>query len=93
MIAGKVVVDLGEEIDDAFDQARHDRNKLQVLDRCPDGVEVLVDIGRRGYVSQDAIHWLHQHDARLNITIMGAEPDAVQTLVRCARAGEWSVVA
>ena len=70
-----------------------DRRKLAVLERCPDGAQVVVDIGRRQYVSQDAAVWLHEHDHRLSITIRGEHPEAIARFVAAARAGEWSVVA
>lgn len=93
MIGGRIVIDLSAVSSDGWEEAHSDRHKLQVLDQCPDGVEVVVQIGQRRYISQDAAYWLHQHDARLQILIEGADPKAVQHFVAAARAGEWSVVA
>lgn len=90
MITGRVMISLHRE-PDASDYAR-DRRALSRLEESPDGAEVIVDIGARQYVSEDAAHWLHQHDHRLQIVIQGSSPSAVATFVRAARAGEWSVV-
>lgn len=93
MIAGRVIVDLARVEESASEEARHDRRQLAVLEHCPDGAEVIIRIGRRQYVTQDAAHWLHEHDERLSITIEGDLPDAVLNFVRAARAGDWSAVA
>lgn len=90
MITGEVYINLVTEPEAS---STIDRRKLSVLDRCPDGARVLVDIGRRQYVSRDVATWLHEHDHRLAITIRGERPEAVARFVGAARAGEWSVVA
>lgn len=90
MITGAVTVDLTVE-PELFDS--RDRQKLSVLSVCPDGVHVIVDIGRRQFVSQDAAVFLHEHDHRLDIVIHGDDPAAVLRYVQAARAGSWEVVA
>jgi hypothetical protein len=89
MIAGAVKLDLSREPEG--DQLNRDRRLLQVLDLCPDGARVVVDIGSRQYVSQDAAHWLHKHDHRLQIEVIGTDPAAVLQFVLAGRAGDWSV--
>jgi hypothetical protein len=89
MITGCVFIKLDVDPTEDFSL---DRRKLAALDRCPDGAEVLVDIGRRQFVTQDAASWLHRHDHRLSITIVGECPDAVGHFIAAARAGLWSVV-
>jgi hypothetical protein len=89
VITGCVYVDLTVDPDDFS----RDRRQLAVLEHCPDGARVVVDIGRRRYVTHDAAIWLHEHDHRLAIEIHGVEPDAVLRFVQAARAGDWSVVA
>ncbi|SDS21275.1 hypothetical protein SAMN04488570_1381 [Nocardioides scoriae] len=93
MITGNVYVDLRKSSDDPYQECRADRRRLAVLERCPDGASVLVDIGRRQYISEDAARHLHEQDHRLAITIQGDLPEAVARFVRAARDAEWSVVA
>lgn len=88
MIGGVVTVDLTVE-PELFDS--RDRQKLAVLGVCPDGVRVIVDIGRRQFVSQDAAFFLHEHDHRLSIEIHGEDPAAVLRYVQAARVGGWAV--
>lgn len=87
MITGEVVIDLSSE----GDPERSDRRRLAVLEHCPEGSRVVVNIGDRLFVTQDAARWLHQHDHRLTIVICGSRPHAVAQFIRAARAGEWSV--
>lgn len=91
MITGRVYISLVRE--PGGDDWGCDRRALMMLASCPDGAEVVVDIGARAYVSEDAAQWLHEHDHRLQIFIHGSNPSAVATFVRAARAGEWSVIA
>ena len=93
VITGTVYVDLSQ-VDSAMAlYQRGDRYLLDVLNRVPDGACVIVDIGDRSFVTQDAARWLHEHDHRLSIDIHGTDPDAVARFIRAGRAGEWSVVA
>lgn len=87
MITGATYVDLKVE-PGTFDN--RDRRRLDLLSRCPDGSRVIVDIGRRRHLSEDAARWLHDNDHRLAIEIVGEDPDAVGVFVRAARAGDWS---
>lgn len=89
MITGSVYVDLTKEPDVADSL---DRRQLAVLEDCPDGARVVVDIGRRAFVTHDAAVWLHDHDHRLQIEIHGTNPGAVTRFVRAGRAGDWSVI-
>ena len=91
MITGSIYIDLSDEGDIIFDN--RDRNALVVLEQCPDGAHVVVDIGGRKFVTEDAARWLHAHDHRLQVDIRGRRPDAVLRFVTAARAGTWSVVA
>lgn len=93
MITGSIYVKLPELRDDWPNQGGADRRALSVLRQCPDGADVIVDIGDRDYVSQDAAIWLYEHDHRLRIDIRGSKPRAVQEFVGAARAGTWDVVA
>lgn len=93
MITGSIYVSLPERRDDWMWQGNADRRALRVLDECPDGAVVIVDIGDRDFVTDDAARWLHQHDHRLQIDIRGSRPAAVARFVTAARAGTWSVVA
>ena len=90
MIAGAVKVDLSREPEG--EHLSRDRRLLQVLELCPDGARVVVDIGGRKHVSQDAAHWLHDHDHRLQIEVIGTNPAAVLQFVLAGRAGDWSVL-
>lgn len=89
MIAGAVKLDLSREPEG--EHLSRDRRLLQVLELCPDGARVVVDIGSRKYVSQDAARWLHEHDHRLQIEVIGTDPTAVLRFVLAGRAGDWSV--
>ena len=89
MIGGEVYIDLTLEPEVG---GSRDRRRLQSLAACPDGASVIVDIGRRKFVTGDAARWLHEHDHRLAITIRGVDPLAVARFVSAARAGGWSVV-
>lgn len=91
MITGRIRIPLMTE--PSLDDLNRDRRALAVLEACPNGAQVLIDIGGRAYVSEDAARWLHDHDHRLSITIQGSDPRAVATFVRAARVGEWSVIA
>lgn len=91
MISGTVYVDLSAFDAGAARLQRTDRYLLDVLNRVPDGARVVVDIGDRAHVSQDAAVWLHNHDHRLLIEIQGTNPDAVASFIRAGRAGEWQV--
>jgi len=90
VIRGEVYIDLTLEPDTGSSQ---ERRKLQVLQGCPDGAVVVVDIGRRNFVTHDAATWLHEHAGRLAITIRGTDPQAVAHFVSAARAGDWTAVA
>lgn len=90
MITGRLYVDL--TVEPATDLSR-DRRKLSVLDGCPDGTKVTVDIGRRRFASPDAAWWLHRHEERLEIEILGEDRDAIARFVRAGRAGHLAVVA
>lgn len=89
-MTGSVRIDLSREPETG---ETLDRRRLDVLRECPDGARVVVDIGRRHYVSQDAAYWIHEHDTRLLIEIRGENPRGVAELVRAAREGEWSAIA
>ena len=91
MISGTVYVDLSAS-DYSTQLQRSDRYLLDVLNRVPDGARVVVDIGSRQHVTQDAAVWLHDHDHRLDIEIRGTIPEAVAAFIRGGRAGEWSGV-
>lgn len=90
MITGQITVSLQRE-PDADDWGR-DRRALAVLDQCPDGATVRVDVGRRRFISQDAAAHLHHHDHRLAIVIDGAYPEVISEFIQAARTGEWAVV-
>lgn len=93
MVTGAVYVDLTQEPDAARETHARDRQRLAVLEHCPDGARVVVDIGRRQYVTDDAARWLHQHEPRLLIEIIGQRPEGVLRFVQAARADDWSIVA
>lgn len=87
MVTGRVFVDLTTE-PDLLSSA--DRKALSILEHVPTGASVTVDIGHRGYISDDIVHWLHAHAERLVIEIVGTDPAAVTRFVRAAREGhEW----
>lgn len=90
MITGTVVIDLSA-CDYSSQMQRTDRHLLDVLNQVPDGARVIVNIGNRRHVTQDAAVWLHEHDHRLDIEIRGSSPDAVAAFIRAGRAGEWQV--
>lgn len=89
MISGTIYVDLSMADGSTERGQRPDRYLLDVLPRVPDGARVVVDIGNRQRVSQDAAVWLHDHNHRLEIEIRGTNPEAVATFIRAGRAGEW----
>ena len=93
MITGSIYINLPELKNDWLNQSHADRRALTVLDDCPDGVTVIIDIGAREFVSQDAAIWLHKHDHRLQVDIRGSRPMAVARFIAAARAGSWEVVA
>lgn len=84
MITGEVLVRLTAEPEIG---STLDRRKLAVLEQCPDGARVVVDIGRRQYVPHDVVRCLHEHDHRLDITIQGESPAAIGKFVQAARSG------
>lgn len=90
MISGTVYVDLSA-CDYSSQLQLTDRHLLDVLNRVPDGARVVVDIGGRLHVTQDAAVWLHDHDHRLDIEIRGAVPEAVAEFIRAGRTGEWAI--
>jgi hypothetical protein len=90
MISGTVYVDLSA-CDYTTQLQRTDRYLLDVLNRVPDGARVVVDIGARAHVTQDAAVWLHDHDHRLAIEIRGSVPEAVAAFIRAGRTGEWAI--
>ena len=90
MITGSVIVDLSSDPGENFTRDRH---RLAVLEHCPAGARVIVDIGSRTFVTHDAAVWLHEHDHRLSIEIRGSDPQAVLRFVLAGREGDWSVVA
>lgn len=87
-VAGVVSVDITEAGYPAFD-----RQRLDVLAQCPDGATVRVEVGDRLYVSEDAARWLHGHRDRLDLEIVGTDPDTVQRFVDAARTGCTGLVA
>ena len=93
MITGSVYISLARESSDWMDQGSDDRRALAVLRTCPDGASVVIDVGSRQYVSEDAAIWIQEEDHRLQIDIRGTDPTAVMRFVQAARAGTWSVVA
>ena len=88
LITGCVVIDLSTE---PTVGGNRDRRLLDQLASAPDGCRVVVNVGRRSYVSQDAARWLHEHDHRLFIEIQGARAAAVARFVQAARTGEWGL--
>lgn len=95
MITGCVVINLAN-VDlaaDPYSRQNTDRHMLDVLRAVPDGARVVVDIGNRQHVSQDAAVWLHDHDHRLEVEIRGTDPAAVSRFIRAGRAGSWDVIA
>jgi hypothetical protein len=64
-----------------------DRQRLDALDRCPDGVTVRIVVGDRVFVSVDAARWLHRHHRRLAFEIVGSDPMGVQRFIDAARTG------
>lgn len=86
---GVVAVDLSVDVF-AVDGPRdwnRDRRALAVLETCPDGAGVLVDIGSRTFASPDAALFLHEHDRRLVITIVGVDPRGVASFIEAGRLG------
>jgi hypothetical protein len=93
VVTGALYVDLTRTCpEDANEEARLDRHALQVLEGAPDGARVIVDIGRRQFVSTDVAVWLFRHGGRLLIEIVAHDPAALHRVVGAARSGEWSVV-
>jgi hypothetical protein len=85
MVTGRITLSLEVEPDEDWTR---DRRVLAVLDRCPDGAEVVVDIGSRQHPTQDAAGWLCKHESRLIITISGSCPEAVSRFIQAARTGD-----
>jgi hypothetical protein len=85
VVTGRITVLLDVEPDTNWTR---DRRQLAVLDRCPDGAEVLVDIGNRQHPTPDAAGWLCKHESRLAITISGSCPEAVSRFIHAARSGD-----
>jgi hypothetical protein len=92
VITGAVHIDL-TAADYSSQLARTDRHLLDVLNRVPDGARVVVDIGNRKFVTQDAAAWLHEHDHRLSIEIHGTHPEAVAAFIHAGRTGDWGLIA
>lgn len=90
MITGSIYIDLTRE--PTAERPNRDRRALAILEQCPDGARVIVDIGRRTLVTSDAAAWLHEHGARLLIEVRGTRPIAVSHFIAAARAGDWSAV-
>lgn len=91
MITGTVTIAL-REVANFLEQSSADRRALDVLRHCPRGAHVVVDLGERTFVSEDAARALHEHDHDLQIEIRGSDPEAVARFVRAARAGSWDAV-
>jgi hypothetical protein len=92
MITGCVRINLSQD-DYSSQLQRTDRHLLDVLHRVPDGARVVVDIGDRKFVTQDAAAWLHEHDHRLSIEIHGTNPEAVAAFIHAGRSGDWGLSA
>lgn len=90
MISGAITIDLSQA-DFSSQLQRTDRYLLDVLKRAPEGARVIVDIGDRQHVTQDAAAWLHDHDHRLEIEVHGTSPEAVARFIRAGRTGTWEV--
>jgi hypothetical protein len=86
VVTGAVEIDIREAGYDAYD-----RQRLDVLDLCPDAAHVRVKVGDRLYVSPDAARWLHKHASRLHIEVVGDDPGTVQRFVEAARTGVCEV--
>lgn len=90
MIRGQVYVDLRTE-PELFSTL--DRQRLSILDRCPSGATVIVDLGARDFLTADTLYWIKHHEARLDIVIQAQDPEAVARFVLGGRAGHAEVVA
>jgi len=88
VITGCILIDLSTEPTPGDNR---DRRLLDQLTAAPDGCRVVVNIGNRRFISQDAARWLHDHDHRLFIEIQGARTAAVARFVQAARSGDWSL--
>ncbi|MFC7503206.1 hypothetical protein ACOACQ_17700 [Nocardioides sp. CPCC 206347] len=90
MITGSIYVRMPDDntLVQDFDGAA-----LAILDQCPDGVRVVVDIHRREYFTSSVPTLLHRHGERLHIEITGVDREVVTRVIRAGRAGSWGVVA
>lgn len=66
---------------------------LEILDQCPDGVRVVVDLHGREYFTPSVPMLLHRHGDRLHIEITGVNREVVARVIHAGRAGSWDVVA
>lgn len=92
MITGTVAIDLSRTDNGmASEVARQDRRRLVALERCPDGAHVVIDVGGRSWLYEDALAMLRRHGDRLSIELVGAEPAMLAELVPAARRGGLGV--
>lgn len=82
-MTGIVLIDLRGRDDD-----RDDRRRLAVLENCPHGATVRVDVTGRWFLSPSAIAGLHEHALRLELEIVGSDPATVHRFVTAARLGQ-----
>lgn len=87
MVTGRVRVDISKWTADPYEDERNDRHALMVLDTCPDGATVTVHVGRRRYFGRDVTRLLAAHEARLNLELVGTDPEVVNALIVAARGG------
>lgn len=90
MVTGACYVDLSTEPTDVFDN--RDRRELAALEFVPDGARLVVFVGARRWVTDDAARWLHNQSDRLLIEVQGSPNGDVRRWVEAIRTGKVGVI-
>lgn len=86
MIVGTIVIDISDIPALPWTQRDlEDRRALAQLERLPDGIKVIIEVGSRSLLGIGAMDYIHDHGERLDIEICGDDITNVAPLVRMAR--------
>jgi hypothetical protein len=86
VIVGTIVLDVSDVPQLPWTQRDHeDRYILSQLERLPDGIKVIIDVGARSLLGIGAMDYVHDNGERLDIEFRGYDITNVAPLVRMAR--------
>ena len=71
-------LDLSHEAENAPETCRRNRQALAELDYLPDRARVIVNVGRRAFITTDAVNALQRHLNRLDLQLEGSDFQALR---------------